>query len=267
MNSRAWLFLCLATAATACGESTTSSTSSGEVVAGYLHTLGHSRFIIGDVLQVQDSAGFHRVVGSVGTFSTLLASQAVYAVPHHVIPELGVDYFPNDSGQQDTEVKEYLISAGVPRDQVVVGNSDPTVHVRIPIDADGGVDSGSMATNSGWFSMLNRLYHDVPITDSFAWAILDATGASVEEQVYWPTIGTEVVAKLRAFQKLLADPKTKAEFLAYLPDTLQGGQLVIHHTRWSWTGDFTAVPCYRATLGSTIFCFDILGNPVMLSDE
>jgi hypothetical protein len=232
-----------------------------------MHTLDRSRFIIGDIIEERDKLGMHQVVGSVGTFSTFLASRAVDAVPDHPIPELSVQYFPNDAGQQDTEVMAYLTAAGMPNDQITIGATYPTVQVRVPIDSDGGIDIGDATSNTGWFSRLARTCGNVPIVDSFASAILEGTGASVEEEVYWPTVGADVVAKLSAFQSLLNDSQRRQAYVALLPTSVGAGQLVIHHTKWNWSGPFTAVPCYEAALDSNTFCFDISGNPVRLPDD
>src|SRR3954468_371636 len=46
---------------------------------GYQHTFANSRFITGDVISKTDQFGMHKIVGSVGTFSTQLVSGAVVA--------------------------------------------------------------------------------------------------------------------------------------------------------------------------------------------
>src|SRR5664280_2769909 len=96
-----------------CGSS--SARESGKVteIPGYVHTIERSRFILGDVVTQLDSSGMHKIVGTLGTFSSILASGAADAIPNHSIPDSSTRYHQNDAGQQDTEVHSYLESAGM----------------------------------------------------------------------------------------------------------------------------------------------------------
>lgn len=249
----------------ACSQSGSDATSATDI-SGYIHTLNHSRFVTGTVLQQVDESGMHKVIGRDGTFATYVGSKAAIGVPNEAVPNDATTYFPNETGQQDAEVQAYLLSNGLPGNQIASFSSKFVGLARVSMDA--GVDSSMFknTTNSGWFSILDRMYDSVPIVDSFAWAILDSAGASVEEQVYWPEIGADVVASLRRFQSLLNDPGMKDTFINSLPSGIAAGQLVIRHTAWDWQGTFDAQPCYRASFGTATLYFDIARRIVQLPD-
>jgi hypothetical protein len=246
--------------------SKTTGDSGPRAIPGYVHTLQHSRFILGDILQETDQYGMHKVIGTVGTFNTFLVSQAVMAVPNETLPDLYTQYFPDYAGAQDAEVRSYFVSVGMPSDQVVQAGPYPAVQERIPYLADGGLDFADAVSNTCWTTNLHRAYQGIPIVDSIAWAILQADGASAEEYVYWPEIGADVVSRLDAFQQMLDNTQQRAAFVANLPTAIEGGQLIIRHTANYWQGQFVAEPCYRATFAGVALCFDISGNVVQLPD-
>jgi len=245
------------------------STTNGAVneIPGYVHTFARSRFILGDFVTQLDRSGLHEIVGTIGIFNTLLASGAADAVPNHSIPEATARYYPDGAGEQDIEVRSYFESAGMPGDQVTLGAAEPVAGVQIPVSADGGLEYADASSSSAWFSNLHRVFDGVEIMDSFAWAILDDSGASVEESVYWPSIGADVVNQLRAFQSMLGDSRRRATFLAALPTAATDGHLVIHHTKWTWSGPFLAQPCFEAKVASAAFCFSSNADPVLMPDE
>ncbi len=243
-----------------CGGPSTSGAASAAGIPGYVHTLAKSRFQLGTVVSTEVEGGVRRVVGTDGVFATQLVSQAATAIPSDTVqmsPDFG---FPGGADAQNAAVVAYFTGAGLPADQVSGVSADETGYSTMT----GGI-SDPLAL--GWFSTLQRTYEGTPIEDSTACATLGSDGASLEEQVFWPAIGADVVEQVQAFEAILNDPDRQAAFLATLPGGLQGGSLVIHHTGWMWQGTFVAVACYRATLGGTTVYFDATGHAVELPDE
>ena len=223
-------------------------------LSGYNHQFANSRFDIGEIISEMDQFQMHKVVGSVGTFSTQLASQAVLAVPNVPFPDPAFGVFPGDSEDQNAAVRSYFVGAGLPEDQIASVAAD-----------EAGLVRGEFVLR-GWWSILNRGWDGVPIDDSIANAAFDASGRASGEQVYWPEIPGYVLDDVRTFQTMLADSTRKAEYIAKLPATSRDAILVIRHTSFFWKGPFRAIVCCRgqAVVG---FCFDMAGHPVHLPDE
>jgi len=251
--------------ALACGGASGASAASG--IVGYVHTLAKSRFPIGTIESETDEFGMHKITGTNGVFATEIASQAATAIPDFAVPILGGKYYPGGYAAQNPVVVAYLTDAGLPADQILqVTNNETGV---VPFPSGSAAPSGDAGDQSvaAWFTILQRGYDGIPIEDSTAYAILGADGASLEEQVFWPAMGDDVVAEIRKFRVVLANQGARAKFLARLPDDLLDGQLRVHHTSWDWKGQFEAHACYGGTLGGESLCFDLTGQLVQLGDE
>jgi hypothetical protein len=223
-------------------------------LSGYNHTYDHSSFDIGNMVSEIDEDGMHKIVGSVGTFATEVISKAAVATPNVPFPNSSTGVYPGDADAQNAAVRSYFVSAGLPEDQIASMSADAT-----------GVVHGQ-DTVAGWYSLLHRGYDGVLIDDSIATAAFDASRRSASEQVYWPEISSEVLAQVRAFQEMLADPVQKAAYIQKLPASGRDANLVIHHTSWFWQGPFQAQACCRGAIPGNL-CFDITGHPVQLPDE
>jgi hypothetical protein len=247
------------------GTSTEAGKSAG--IPGYVHTLARSRFVIGKITGETDEFGMHKIIGDDGVFATEIVSQGVTAIPDFEVPSPTGQYFPGGYVAQNAEVVSYLTGAGLPADQILSVTDDETGVSRWSGGDSGDIFDPKNVVVVTWFTVFHRGYEGVPIEDSTGWAILGSHGESLEEKVFWPAIGQDVVTELEAFQAVLSDPNTQAAFLARLPSGLSGGHLAIHHTLLEWQGPFEAHPCYRGVLGGTSLCFDLSGNLLQLADE
>ena len=79
-------------------------------------------------------------------------------------------------------------------------------------------------------SVISRAIGGIPVAESFAWAIINANGAVVEESVYWPDVAASAVSDARTLVATLADSIAGPAYRALLPKDLPSGNVVIHHT-------------------------------------
>jgi hypothetical protein len=238
--------------------------SAGGGIPGYYHVLSRSSCDIGALESRGTSNGADTIVGSKGVFSTQVASGSAVALPNDPLPNLSGDVFPGGADQQNALVASYFERAGLPSGQVSSVTADEAGVTAINSQAADVLVNPCVAV---WFSILHRAFKGTPIADSFAWSILGESGNSLEEQVHWPTIDQSVLDELSTFASVLSDPVKGPAFLASVPQEVSDGQLVIHHTGWSWRGPFQARACYRGTLSGANAYFDMTGHLVQLPDE
>jgi hypothetical protein len=82
-----------------------------------------------------------------------------------------------------------------------------------------------------YYSLIDRAVSGIPISESFAWARLNAEGISVAEAVYWPLIPASAISAALELQAVLADPQAGPQYIASLTVPSSGGTVHIHHTK------------------------------------
>lgn len=212
---------------------------------------------------MQDLAGMHQTVGSQGVFATEIASGMVTATPNADAPSLSLPPLAGGANAHNDAVVAYFVDAGLPADQVggVTANFGAVSLI--------GPTTTSPMQNilaQWWYSIVCRSKDAIRISDSFAWSRMAANGESVEEAVYWPEIAASTMQATESFREMLADPTQRAAYLARLPQGVENGELVIHHTP-GLAADFSAAPYFDASIKGTRLHFDMNGSAHSLASE
>ncbi len=216
---------------------------------GYQHGFERSRFFMREqqsaVRRVEEN-GFAKVVGPAGVFAVDLRNGLALAVQsggankgEATAPEAAsAQPYSLDAGKHNEQVTDYLVSAGIPRDQV------GGVHANTYLSASGSTQDERPAAPrvDGYASILERKIDKFGIPDSTAWARLDEQGRVISEWVYWPPIPAKALADARRLEELVAS-KDQA-FSGRLPSGLPLGKVVIRHSSATEDGPFEAYASY-----------------------
>jgi hypothetical protein len=265
---------------------------SGQGGAKYAHTLGVSRFAVGEGSRSETEGPFERVIGDKGVFLVDTVTGATLAVPNGLaLPKPPVDapasgnYSPEalnypqpmttNPDEHSAAVKAYLVAAGVPATEV------SGTHVTTTMAGGGPVRDGVQPAQSKllWYTThLDRSLAGIPVESSYAFAAFDNGGRVITEGVYWPAIPAGVVSNARAFAAKLAAPRERTAFMAKVGKAAPGagetpGSVRIVHTSGGYHGPFQAVAVYSTVVPSRrggkaqILRFDETGARVRLNEE
>lgn len=240
-------------------------TGDGPVRAGYVHALQRSRFSIGGQGASRVEHGMEKAVGDQGVFATLRSGMTL-GIPNADAAVRSKPPFPGGADAHNKAVRSYLVSAGIPADQILEVVPFAAMHSEgeVTKGLDGAVANAKLGY---YFSVIRRQLDGIPVVDSLAWARLDADGDVVMESVYWPEIPEAVIAQARRAQAKLADHAVRASLLAKVPGADEAS-LVIHHTPGFHDGTFEAVAVYDVPgSGGKVHHFDPGGNAVMLAED
>jgi hypothetical protein len=279
-----------------CGAASTAAaqgqSASGQAGAKYAHTLGASRFAVGDGSHRETEGPFERVIGDKGVFFVDTVTGATLAVPNGTaLPKPPVDaqasgnYSPEalnypqpmttNPDEHSAAVKAYLVAAGVPAAEV------SGTHVTTTMAGGGPVRDGVQPAQSRllWYTThLERSLAGIPVESSYAFAAFDNAGKVITEGVYWPAIPAGVVSNARAFAERLAAPRERTAFMAKVQKAAPGaggtpGSVNIIHTSGGYHGPFQAAAVYSTVVPSRrggkaqILRFDETGARVQLNEE
>ena len=260
---------------------------------GYQHGFERSRFAMREqqspVRRVEEN-GFAKVVGPAGVFAVDLRNGLALAVQsggankgEATAPEAAsaqVQAYSLDAGKHNEQVTDYLVSAGIPRDQV------GGVHANTYLSASGSTQDERPAAPriDGYASILERKIDKFGVPDSTAWARLDGQGRVISEWVYWPPIPAKALADARRLEELIAS-KDQA-YSGRLPSGLPLGKVVIRHSSATEDGPFEAYASYDVVerreavipplnkadgdvrvVAVTVRHFDLEGNELRLPQE
>lgn len=207
-------------------------------VAGYQHTLAHSRFPVGTGAIVKDEFNMHKVVGSEGVFATRASGMATALANSDSAARRGTPI--GDNAAHNDAVRAYFVSAGLPADQIDAIQDFEVVSVP----ATSSDVASVQRTVQFRRSMITRRVQGIPVPDSYAWARINSDGTVVEEQVYWPAIPSDTLGKALALAANLSDTSTSAALEARLPPHRKGKGLVIRHSPGEWDKEFFADAVY-----------------------
>jgi hypothetical protein len=279
-----------------CGAASTAMAAdqpaSGQGGVKYAHTLGVSRFAVGDGSRSETEGPFERVIGDKGVFFVDTVTGATLAVPNGLaLPKPPVDapasgnYSPQalnypqpmttNPDEHSAAVKAYLVAAGVPAAEV------SGTHVTTTMAGGGPVRDGVQPAQSKllWYTThLDRSLGGIPVESSYAFAAFDNGGRVITEGVYWPAIPANVVSSARAFAERLAAPRERTAFMAKVRKAAPGagdtpGSVKIVHTSGGYHGPFQAAAVYSTVVPSRwggkaqILRFDETGARVRLNEE
>jgi hypothetical protein len=185
-----------------------------------------------------------------------------------------------DADKHNEQVTDYLVSAGMPRDQI------GGVHVNTYLSASGSTQDERAAVPQvdGYASILERKIDKFAVPDSTAWARLDEKGRVISEWVYWPPIPAKALADARRLEEQVVSKDQP--FSRRLPSGLPQGKVVIRHSSATEDGPFEAYASYdvverRETMlppldknygevrvvSVTVRHFDLDGNELRLPQE
>jgi hypothetical protein len=88
-------------------------------IAGYVHTLEHSRFALGNVKMTTSIWGFDKVVGTEGVFATFAQTGWTLGAPNAAATALKSPIFSGSAADHNQAVLAYFTGAGLPADQVL----------------------------------------------------------------------------------------------------------------------------------------------------
>jgi hypothetical protein len=280
-----------ASTAAAQNQPTTGQPVAGQGGAKYAHTLGASRFAVGDGSHRETEGPFERVIGDKGVFFVDTVTGATLAVPNGAaVPKPPADApasanspealnYPQpmttNPNEHSAAVAAYLVAAGVPAAEV------SGMHVTTTMAGGGPVRDGVQPAQSKllWYTThLERSLGGVPVESSYAFAALDNAGRVITEGVYWPAIPAGVVSNARGFAAKLAAPRERAAFMAKVGKAAPGagntpGSVRIVHTSGAYHGPFQAAAVYSTVVPSRrggkaqILRFDENGARVRLNEE
>ncbi|HEY8042056.1 MAG TPA: hypothetical protein VIF15_19770 [Polyangiaceae bacterium] len=240
----------------------TSPAAPADVRAGFVHAVERSRFRVGDNPAERLEFGSRKIVGDEGVFATR-PTGLVLAISNADAPTRARPPLPGGAEAHDALVRSYFLGAGLPADQM----RDVSPYAVVSKVGRSGPDFATLAGSKleYYFSTVSRQIDGIPVSDSFAWARLDADGNAVLESVYWPEIPAQVVRDALAFEARLEDAPTRAALLARVP---REGKLVIHHTPGEWDGAFEATATYDVgEERGKVSHFDVEGRRIELSHE
>jgi hypothetical protein len=209
--------------------------------AGYQHGIDHSKFSVGAGQHYVNEFGLLKVVGTEGVFAVDVANGLAVAIPnaHSTRGQLGT-WFSQSPDQHNQLVMNYLVGAGIPKEQVAAVHASTSLAAR----ASGEQVPAPEPKIGGYQSILDRKIGDIPVIDSVAWARLDDQGAVLAEWVYWPAIPGRVIAEASHMRETMARDADKKSFIAKLPPGLPPGNIVIRHSSATSTGAFVAKASY-----------------------
>jgi len=233
--------------------------------AGYVHTANKSRFHLGANPSPKSEFGFAKLVGSEGVFGTVPETGWVMGIPNAGASSMLADPLTQSPDVHNKTVVDYFVGAGLPADQIKAVNAHASVQ-------GSGSGPGAMSNGefAGYTSVITRAVAGIPVPDSFAWARFNANGEAVEEQVFWPTIPSDVIQQAQALQATVSDPQQGASFLNKLPSKLAHGQVVIRHSPGSQRSLFECVASYdmmEMTPMGRVRHFDSTGAEFQLAGE
>jgi hypothetical protein len=215
------------------GRSVQAVVTAASVVPGYSHTLGCSRFRIGQSVTPEISApDFQRWRGSLGAFAVDPSNGSVKAILNADSPR---GPYILDEATQGAQVQAYFVGCGLPADQIA--RVDVTYHLIGSGPGSGSTpDSGAIVANgqpvlTSLNSILRRSVHGVFVVDSTAWAKMTTAGAVDMESVFWPPLPTAIVTSAVNFATTMQGSAQYAAYVAKLPGTIQeAAGVVLRHS-------------------------------------
>jgi hypothetical protein len=220
--------------------------------SGYQHGLERSQFITGGATEAElrrvEENGFLKVVGPNGVFATNRRNGLVIAVrgasgnkgePIAGLDEAKEEYLL-DPDKHNEQVKNYLLAAGVPKDQI------GGVHATTSLSWSGSLKDLRSARPKidGYATVLERIIDNkYRVVDSVAWARMNKQGEVVGEWLYWPAIPANVLADARRIEEYTRSSGKNA-FLARLPAGLPPGNIVIRHSSATSEAPFEVFASY-----------------------
>ncbi len=203
---------------------------------GYQHSIDRSRFLTGaNAAQMRpvEEFGFAKVMGPRGVFATNLRNGLVIATQNNgmdksdAAPEQDepkAEHLLNPD-KHNAMVMDYLLAAGVPRDQVA------GVHATTYLAASGSGEEAATVHRKvqGYASILERTVGGkFAVPESVAWARFDGESRSITEWVYWPPIPAEAIEEARRLEELTAGRAVKARGAANMSNTPTGSVVIRH---------------------------------------
>lgn len=220
------------------------STAPGPVLAGYVHSLGNSRFRIGQDVSLETSGPtLRRWRGTAGAF----ASDPTNGWSMGVIDaEASGEAYLLDEAVQSAMVKAYFVHAGIPETQIA------RVDASYVGTSEGVVGEAATPKLESINSILRRSANGIPVVESVAWAKMTVSGQVEAETVFWPSIDMTVVSGAAALAAKMSDGAFRAAFIAKLPGHVYKDHgVVIHHSTASIHATPVAYVSYDVTLDAS----------------
>ncbi len=250
-------FFTLGCGSGASGSPTLSDTDGGDAggaclaadgtLAGATYDVSASRFAFGGKPVETNERGLVKWTGPDGALA-IEPNGSVGAVLDAGAPETYLPPLHLPLPQLQAYVTQYFEAVGVPTCQIA-STADAT-------SSSGGAGPGSGGPVSGPSTIrLQRVWGDVPVSNSLAWATFDSRYQTTAEGFYWPEIPADVIASAKAFRQALSTPAGLAQYQAKLPEYAQEkGVVTIHHT--------PAAPVNPASTFQVVVTYDV--PPVLL---
>jgi hypothetical protein len=215
------------------------------VLPGYTHDLSHSRFSIGQAVNLElNTPNLQRWRGSRGAFASDPTNGWCMALLDSGSP---TGPYVLDEAAHNAAVKAYFIAAGVPADQI------SGVAATFQVGGGGAVGdpASAVAHLDSINSTLMRSVNGIRIAESFAGAKMTTSGNVDLESVFWPAIDMSIVTEATALAATLSSAAAKAAFFAKLPGNVSADYgVVIHHTDSSIHSTPRAFVSYDVKLAS-----------------
>jgi hypothetical protein len=201
---------------------------------GFIHTVEHSRFSIGALLEQKSEFGFSKTIGANGVFGTVARSGWAMGIPNADSPAKKVAPLTSSEEVHNNAVRDYFVAAGLPFGQIA--------HIAAHASMHQGPALGDLVNEplvfDGFTSVISRQIDGIFVSESFASATFNGDGDVVEESVYWPTVPAAVVNAAKEFRDLVTDPVSAKLFVSSLPDGMTAGTVLIHHSYGdAWASD------------------------------
>lgn len=230
----------------------------------YRHLPTMSRFSLDTEAPKVVTRGWERIVSSHGVFATSLVNGSVIALPNADAPALTVAALSNLATVHNNRVLQYFMAAGLPTQEI------SGTHVTTQIKQSGTALQGEVGrpTFVSYTTHIDRSVSGIPVLSSRAWATFNANDEVVAEEVFWPAIPADVVAKAKALQTAWSDPSLmrslRQRMTAQTPETPStGGQVAIIHTPATYSAAVTSaavVEIMGAAPMPRMLHFDINGD-------
>jgi hypothetical protein len=219
--------------------------SSGDraVINGYQHSSERSRFHLGSHIATRDENGWHRVIGTEGTFATRPRSGCTRAIADADSAALAAPPLTTDAVKHNDFTRAYFVAVGVPAAQIdTVG-----VYTHMLSGAESPTGMRTPARFVAYTSAMSRAIDGIPVIGSVAWARFTKNGETVDEGICWPDVPAAVVEEAKVLRDNLSHPVFSASLRSKLPTKNKEGRVVILHP----SGASTEVPIFQISYDVT----------------
>jgi len=143
-----------------------------ELVPGYTHSLAKSWFNPGPGAHDAVRGNVDKTVGDYGVFAVDRVTGVARAIPNAGAPCLSLPSYGSSPAEHNSEARRYLVSAGVPAEQLTFAQANAIVTGGGPTDDP----ASDQISSHAYVTTFQRMLKGIEVIDSIAWVRLDSVG-------------------------------------------------------------------------------------------